>query len=249
MRVNESLAVVASLQFRLAGPLDCHVYALRGPEGLVLIDSGAGTHSASILENLRADVGAGTVDAILLTHCHADHAAGAAGLRRATGCRVVAPEPSRRIIETRDEEGTGLRKAREAGVYPPDFRMEACPVGDVLRDAECVRAAGLEFQAIHVQGHSPDAFCLLVEVAGARWLFCGDVLFYGGVLGLINADGSDLAAYRRDLPKLSGLRVDGLFPGHGLFTLAGGQRHIDCALEQLGKGFVPRMVGQGDLIF
>ena len=35
---------------------------------------------------------------------------------------------------------------------------------------------------------------------------------------------------------------------HGLFTLRFGQRHIDIALAQLAKGFVPRMVGQGDII-
>ena len=37
-------------------------------------------------------------------------------------------------------------------------------------------------------------------------------------------------------------------PAHGLFTLRFGQRHIDIALAQLAKGFVPRMVGQGDII-
>jgi hypothetical protein len=55
--------------------------------------------------------------------------------------------------------------------------------------------------------------------------------------------------YRADLHKLTGLAVDGLFPGHGLFTLCGGQRHLDCAVEQTHKGFVGRQIGQGDLIF
>jgi hypothetical protein len=48
---------------------------------------------------------------------------------------------------------------------------------------------------------------------------------------------------------LAGLGVDVLLAGHGLFTLAGGQRHIDMAREELSKGFVPRTIGQGDLIF
>ena len=37
------------------------------------------------------------------------------------------------------------------------------------------------FMRIHVPGHSHDAFCLR---AGPR-LFTGDVVFYGGVLGVI----------------------------------------------------------------
>lgn len=43
MRICDPLAIVGSLQFGLSGPLDCHVYAMRGPTGVVLIDSGAGT--------------------------------------------------------------------------------------------------------------------------------------------------------------------------------------------------------------
>ena len=35
----------------------------------------------------------------------------------------------------------------------------------------------------------------------------------------------------------------------GMFTLVNGQKHVDCAIEQMTKGFVPRMVGQGDWIF
>jgi hypothetical protein len=40
-----------------------------------------------------------------------------------------------------------------------------------------------------------------------------------------------------------------MFPGRGLFTLRDGQRHIDCAIEQLGRNFLPRQIGQGDVIF
>jgi hypothetical protein len=34
-----------------------------------------------------------------------------------------------------------------------------------------------------------------------------------------------------------------------LFTLSGGQRHLDCAVEQVRKGFLGRQIGQGDLFF
>ena len=41
MRLTKQLALVGSLQFGISGPFDCHVYALKGPEGIVLIDAGA----------------------------------------------------------------------------------------------------------------------------------------------------------------------------------------------------------------
>lgn len=249
MRIKNYLAVVASLQFGLAGPSDCHVYALRGPEGVVLIDAGAGTHSHELLHNLRSDLPGCTLTALLLTHAHMDHCGGAASVREATGCAVIAAVPSKAILETGDEEASGLRVAREQGVYPADSRLTPCPVDLTVRDAETFSAAGVEFTAFHVRGHSPDSFCYLTRFSGSPWLFCGDVVFYGGVLGVINAAGSGMSGYRIDLPKLGGLGVEGLFPGHGLFTLRGGQCHLDRAIAEVRKGFLGPQIGQEGLTF
>lgn len=249
MRITDSLSLVASLQFGLSGPLDCAVYAVRGPDGVVLIDSGAGTHTGTILENVAADVNAAPVRAVVLTHSHADHAGGAADVRLATGCRVICPEMTKRVLESGDERASGLESARKAGVYPAEYRLQSCAVDDVLQDGRSFEAAGVIFRPIQVSGHSPDSFCLLATIEGRVCLFSGDTLFYGGVLGVINAEGSEMAGYRRDLRKLDQLEVEALFPGHGIFTLRGAQRHISCALQQLAQGFVPRQIGQGDLIF
>ena len=249
MRVTDHLAVVASLQFGLSGPCDCHVYALRGDDGIVLLDAGAGNPVEPLLANVEKDFPGVRVAAVLVTHAHLDHSGGAGMIREKFGCRVIAPEMCRAILESGDEEASGLRRAREQGVYPPDFRLRACPVDQGVHDRETFSVAGIEFTAVHVRGHSRDSFCYYTRKMGNTWLFAGDVVFYGGVLGVINAEGSGLEGYRSDLPKLGGLGIEGLFPGHGLFTLHGGQRHIDCALEQLQKGFIGRQIGQGDLIF
>ena len=243
------MALVASLQFGISGPLDCHVYALLGPSGVVLIDAGAGTHTELILRTVAADFAGTTVAALVLTHAHMDHFGGAAEIRKLTGCQVIAPTLCASTLERGDEEACGLRSAREQGVYPSDFQLQPCPVDRTVEDGEKFGAAGIEFTAIHVRGHSKDAHCFLTQSKKATWLFTGDVVFYGGVLGVINAEGSGMEGYRADLRKLGGLGVDGLFPGHGLFTFSGGQRHLDCAIEQTAKGFVGRQIGQGDLIF
>src|SRR5207253_3237830 len=113
MRVSDSLAVVASMQFGLSGPLDCHVYAVRAREGVVLIDAGGGTHTPYILGNLSRDFPGSPLKALLITHCHLDHCGGAASVRQMTGCQVLVPDVSRQVLETADEERSGLRLARE----------------------------------------------------------------------------------------------------------------------------------------
>ncbi len=249
MRITESLAIVGSMQFGLSGPLDCHVYALRGPDGVILIDAGAGTHTEQILRNTSVDLPGHDIAALLVTHSHLDHSGGAAMIRQRTGCRVVTPEPSRYVLERADEEACGLRAAREQGVYPSDFRLQACGVDEALHDGQVFVAGGVEFLAIHVRGHSQDAFCYLTHGNTGISLFSGDVVFYGGVLGVINLEGSGMDGYRADFHKLGGRNIQGFFPGHGLFTICGGQSHIDCAMKEIGKGFLPRQIGQGDLLF
>lgn len=249
MKIAESMALVGSLQFGLSGPLDCHVYALRGPQGVALIDAGAGTATDEILRNVSTDICGERISAVLITHCHLDHCGGAADLRTRTGCRVYASDISRNTLEQGDEELAGLREARELGMYPPETRLKSCKVDVCVSDGETFEAAGLKFRAIRVRGHSPDMHCYLVQVQDRKWLFSGDAVFYGGVLGVINASGSTMDGYRADLSKLAGLNIHGLFPGHGLFTLSGGQDHLDCAIEQTRKGFLGRQIGQGDLLF
>ena len=249
MRINESLALVASLQFGISGPLDCHVYAVRGPDGVLLIDAGAGTHTWRLLDNLKVDFPGEALKALLITHCHMDHCGAAADIQRLTKCQVIAPTACKHTLEVADEEASGLRMAREQSIYPADFHPKPCRVDLSVGDGEKFSAAGIQFTAIHVRGHSRDSHCYLMKSGDANWLFTGDVVFYGGVLGVINAEGSGMDGYRSDLSKLSGLEVDGLFPGHGLFTLSKGQAHLDCAIEQARKGFVGRQIGQGELIF
>ncbi len=248
MRITENLALIAGLQYGLAGPFDCNVYAIGAPGGLVLIDSGGGVDSALLLERLRWSFPGERAAAILLTHAHPDHAAGAGLLRAALNVPVMAPAASAAMIERADEEAMGLRGGKESGIYPSDFQLAPCPIDRRVSDGERFTPAGLEFEACLVRGHSVDSTVYLATIGGLRHAFVGDVVFYGGVLGLTTAVGSDLAHYRHDLPKLAGLGIDVFCPGHGMFALRDGQKHIDFGIEAIRGNFLPRMIGQWDRI-
>lgn len=245
MRIESDLQLVASAQFGLwpeeRGAYDCHVYALEGSEGVVLVDSGGGLTVPEIL----GAVG-GKVRAVVLTHVHPDHACGAAKIAAATGCEVYAPEMTVDAVRTGDALAIGLSEAQARGVYSLGVTIDAWPDARGYVEGQRLVFGDVALQPVHVRGHSRDSHCLLDEKGR---LFAGDVLFYGAVLGVINRPDSGMGGYRADLKKLRGLGARALLPGHGMFTLQGAQRHIEKALEQVENGFLPRQVGQGDLIF
>ncbi|MEZ5344955.1 MAG: MBL fold metallo-hydrolase [Pyrinomonadaceae bacterium] len=250
MKITNEIYIVGSLQLGISDRWDSHVYLVKGPEGLIMIDAGGGTDCDRIFENIRSDgFDPADIKALLLTHIHFDHSCGAAEIRERTGCRVYLSPRSKDMLERGTAEEAGLDRAIKQGVYPEGFQFRNCTVDQTVDDGDVIEAAGLTFKAIGVEGHSPDSVCYLFESAGVRNLFAGDVLFYGGIIGLINAPGSTLEGYRKDLLKLKGLNIDGLYPGHFLFTVTGGQRHIDAAIAECGKGTVPQTVGQYGVVF
>ncbi len=250
MRITENIYIAGSLQLGISGPWDCHIYVIKGPGGLVMIDAGGGGAGEMVLGNMERDgLQPEDLKAVLITHGHFDHCCGAFEIKQMTGCDVFISSASKRVLESGTEEEAGLSLAKELGIYPEGFAYRNCPVDYAIGGDEKIEVAGITVEAIMVEGHSPDSVCFLAEINGTRNLFAGDVLFYGGLLGLINFPGSTMDGYRRDLKKLAGLRIEGLFPGHMLFTVRNGQKHIDAAIGQCGKGVIPRSIGQFEMIF
>lgn len=85
--------------------------------------------------------------------------------------------------------------------------------------------------------------CYLTEAAGRTCLFSGDTVFINGLVGLLNCPGCNLEEYRRSIHKLAGLGVDALLPGHHLFTVAGGQAHLDRAVAHFKSIQLPPYIG------
>lgn len=241
MRLFRDVYLVGSGQAGLSHRCDSHVYLLDGGEETALIDAGVGLDTEAILKNVEDDgLDRRRLKEILITHSHSDHAAGARELREALGARVVASEVEAGFMRERNETiEEGLRMAKKDGIYPEDFEYQYTPVDEIARDGGTVQVGKYVLRVIVVPGHSPGAACYLLEQQDRRTLFTGDVVFLDGVIGLLNCPGNDLKDYRENIGKLAGLAIDALLPGHFLFTLRGGQAHIDRAIENLKKCTVP----------
>ena len=240
MRIAPGLYMVGSGQFGLSDALDCHVYLLDAGDELALIDAGAGRDPERILANIRGDgLDIGRVTHLFLTHSHADHAGGAAALVARTGATLFCSRYEAQLLESGSDEELGLTRAKASGIYPPSYDYAHTQADVILRHEHEVRLSALTIRILEVAGHSPGSLCYLVSGGERVLLFSGDTVFWGGTIGLGNWAGSSLADYREAIGRLSGLGVEGLFPGHYMWTLTGGQAFLDAAIENLAQAWVP----------
>jgi glyoxylase-like metal-dependent hydrolase (beta-lactamase superfamily II) len=231
MRLSERIHLVGSGAIGLSHAGDCHVYLLDAGGELALIDAGCGEDTQRLLDNAAADgLDPRRIRCVLLTHAHRDHAGGCANLRRllGPGLRIVASAAEARLLAAGSITELGLDLLGLAHL-PREESFPPCDA-EAAADGQLLAVGDLAVRAIEVPGHNPGCLCYLTEVGGRRALFSGDVVHHGGVIGLGNWPGVDLQAYRRSLRKLAGLRVEALLSGHLLWTIAGGQVHIDKAL-------------------
>jgi hydroxyacylglutathione hydrolase len=233
-----------SFGFDLTDPFDCHVYLLDGGEELALVDVGAGMGAEAILENVRRDgFDPERIRHLVLTHAHGDHAGGAARMRGLVGgASVYLSRAVADTLRTGDERAASIDVAKAVGIYPPDYRYEPCEVHAELEEGDEIRVGDLTLRVLDTPGHSDGHVSLLLERAGARTLFAGDVVFFGGKILLQAIHDCRLDAEIRSLRKLRALDVTALLPGHLAVSLSGGQRHIEQANEVLDRLLVPEQM-------
>ena len=158
----------------------CLVYAVRGPEGTVIVNAGTGLAA----EHLDEVIGAGEVT-VLLTHHFRDHTDGA--LRLADkGARVIAPywdqeylvDPQQHFGERQIWNSYDNRWDRFAPV-------RALPVSGWMMDYEVRRIAGLDWEVIPTPGVTNGAVSYAVTVNGQRLVFVGEVVCGIGKVGRV----------------------------------------------------------------
>ena len=239
MKITTRVSLAGSEQFGLSHPLDCNCYLLDGGSALAIVDTGLGLGADEIIDNMAADgFDAARLTHILLTHAHPGHWGGANRLRERTGAQVWIHQAGvLAMTDLRNDPAIEINK--KFGRYPDGFDLLPCKPDRTFSDGDSIPVGEIEVKVIHTAGHTIDSTCFLFEDNGRRGLLTGDVVFYGGKLGLLNLEGCSLSDYRRDIHKLANLGVDMLLPGHGVFVLRRGQNHIRRAIAKLSDFVLP----------
>ncbi|GGR81180.1 MBL fold metallo-hydrolase [Deinococcus sedimenti] len=184
-------------------PLYANVFLLSGPEGRLLVDSGALSHVPRFAALLRAF----RPDALLLTHAHVDHA-GNAFLAARAGVPVLA----------HPLEHPALLGQLHDLPYPAGFPALGRVISRAHPKLRSVQAAlpgrdVLGWRVVHLPGHTPGQVGMLRDGV----LIAGDAVVGG-------PDGAHLprAAYNHDhaqaldtLRGLLDLDLREVWPGHG----------------------------------
>jgi glyoxylase-like metal-dependent hydrolase (beta-lactamase superfamily II) len=236
MRLSDSIALVGSGDARLSDPYDCNVYAIRTPDGPVLVDAGGGRDTETLIENVRREFGEPI--GALLTHAHADHSQGGPDLQD-RGIEVIAPEPSEQLLTDGTEEALGIAAAKADGVYPEDYSYVHYDPDRLLAPGDIIDVGGREFEVVRIRGHARDHVAYLTHVDGQTACFIGDAVYPDGSISLLNVPGSSLADYRTDIENLLGRDIDSLLTGHGLPKLRDGQQSIAEAATALDGMYTP----------
>ncbi|MFC1606967.1 MBL fold metallo-hydrolase [Candidatus Latescibacterota bacterium] len=236
MKISEGIFLVGSGQagFMISNKSDCHVYLIEGSDGHVMIDGGVGLEEERLIDNIVKDgIDPSEIKYMLLTHTHSDHAAGAIWFQKNYGVKIYCSSAEAEYLRSNDQMELGLDIAIKDGIYPEDYRFPNCNPDVELEDGAEMTFGDISIKAIHTPGHSLGSMCYLMKKDGRTCLFSGDVVVHGGKLMFLNCFGSVMADMRKSMPKLGGLGVEELYPGHGCFLIEGGQDHIDIAIENL----------------
>lgn len=193
-------------------------YVVESSEGLILIDSGLESDAQTLkLQMPKLGLDWKKCRAIFLTHVHGDHCGGAEYLRKATGAKVYAGAADAPILRA-----GGPVEAVFSTFDMPNHTPHPTTVDVALEGDESLVFGDVHIRVLGTPGHTPGSTCYLVERAGLRVLFAGDVIQGLGErpLGTYSAYlapryRGDAKSYLASLHKLRAMPVpDLLLPGH-----------------------------------
>jgi glyoxylase-like metal-dependent hydrolase (beta-lactamase superfamily II) len=261
MKLSARVHLVGSgdIGFRLTSRLDCNIYLLDGKTELALIDAGGGVEPERIAHQIESSgLEIQKLKTVLLTHAHGDHAAGARFWHDNYDAQVFCAGEARSWVENGDREKTSLEAAIAAGIYPADYEIPPCPIVRELNDGDEVRVGDLTLGVLATPGHARGHIAFLLDDEpnendsmtsdsmdrSGRALFGGDLIFAGGKISLLNTWDCSIQEYAASIARLSALKIERLFPGHGAALLAGAQRDIERAHARfLRLGVPPTVIG------
>jgi glyoxylase-like metal-dependent hydrolase (beta-lactamase superfamily II) len=208
-------------QVEMAQLFDSNIYLISGNR-TILIDSGIGFQASDTLASIRKMLNGRRLDILILTHRHYDHVGGAAAVIKEFGP----------VVHIGKDDAAPLREGDRASTLGAEFGgpLEPTEVTD-LNEGDIFDIKDHKLRVIATPGHTIGSISLYDEVTGA--LFTGDTVFVGGVGKWTLPTGSEDMLVS-SLRKLSKLKVNGFYPGHGPYLEKGGNEQIINGLKMMG---------------
>ncbi|MGI8603054.1 MAG: MBL fold metallo-hydrolase [Verrucomicrobiales bacterium] len=161
------------------------------------------------------------LDALLLTHQHFDHVMDAAKIKAEQRCPVYAWSPPSPELWLNRLFSSLSGWSLEVRDYEVDHLLDGLT---------SVALPGINFELLHVPGHSPDSVCFYH--APSQSCFSGDTVFHDGIGRTDFPGGSQAQLLDGIRQKLLSL-PDGvaLLPGHGCPTTVSRERRENAFLR------------------
>jgi hydroxyacylglutathione hydrolase len=161
------------------------------------------------------------IDTIILTHCHFDHTARVKEIASLCKAKVaIHKNDARGLVE--DTLSLSIHFGARSPGIAPDIILDD---GDILG----------ELTVIHTPGHTPGSICLFSD--RDHILISGDTVFSDGCFGRFDFPGGSRIELARSINRLSILKIEGLYPGHGEPVKQGGSRHIAAAMDLIKSAY------------
>ncbi len=217
---REKMQIADNIHMFLGGGgsvLESHCYLILGKK-TVLVDTGI--DADLLIANMKnLGIKPAAVDLIVNTHCHFDHIRSNKSIKEKTNAKIAVHKmDAPHISESISDFNRGEFHKEILEVAKADILLDE---GDLIND----------FEVIHTPGHTAGSICLFEKKSGI--LISGDTVFAEGSCGRTDLPGGSAGEMRNTLKKLSKLKIEKIFPGHGVPVLQNAKENIKLALSSL----------------
>ena len=198
---------------------DSHVYVIGDPTSndLSVIDvglTGKGSYKIQSIKKMGIELEA--IKRIIMTHTHLDHIGCLSEMQKAIpGVELWVHRLEAEPLECGDDRGVyGMNEFKgmcqmQYGLKADAFKFK---VDRKLEDGENLSIGGMNWEVIHIPGHSMGGIALYHSAL--KILIPGDVIYADYAIGRFDLHGADAGELKKSLYRLAELDVDMLLPGH-----------------------------------
>jgi glyoxylase-like metal-dependent hydrolase (beta-lactamase superfamily II) len=212
-----------------------YVIGLPESQDFTLVDCGLMDSAEYKLETLdEIGIKREHLKRVILTHTHIDHIGSLPEFLAAVPhLEVWVHEDEGAALKQSDMRivfGNSMFESMLRSYYPIPPNFLNVPVHRMLKDGEILNLGGLEFEVLHIPGHSCGSIGLFHRES--RMLMSGDTIYADGAIGRYDLESADPAALKQSLLKIASLDVETLLPCHNRVVKRGAGPMVKNTVDQ-----------------